>query len=516
MNPNCPPIRHFATKVLALAAIVCGALVVTDSVGAATATEVDVMAWLDDVSPAIAVDQSNNCMNLATDAVAYRNDRIVLRSNASNPSVTATINNTLHGMYGNGINYAGPIERITFPTPPGGPAIVSVLSVTLHPRAGGVQHDILGLARHLRNDSAKIASPDYATTSDGPYTHYFPSGYPKKITALTPPRTNLTLGGLKIGSGVKVMVFDTGLFAPDPVNLPTTTKLSNADNDLVNLVNNGPNMVDFPAAGHAQGISGVLTTVAPGATIQNVRINDRSGLATDVSAARSIAAALRSLQSVNLPNFPNLLVNAFGTAVCDLNPAAPGAVLQPVGMEAVVETVDRFNPFKSGGMLIVASAGNVASTRPHYPAAFPSVLSVGALDGTVDGDTSPWSSPSKNAPVAEFSNRGSTVDVYALGVDLPTTHINGFRFETGGDIILGKASVSGTSFSAPKIAAYIAELMSTSGNTARGARDVLIAGATPPLPQCGTSTVEQGKAIVLSSLTATITDPPANTEPTTC
>ena len=160
-----------------------------------------------------------------------------------------------------------------------------------------------------------------------------------------------------------------------------------------------------------------MTTVAPGSAIENVRINDRSGLATDVSAARSIAVV--DAHADTCRRIPNLLVNAFGTAVCDLNPLAPGAVLQPIGMEAVVEVVDRFDPFKPGGMLIVASAGNVASTRPHYPAAFPSVLSVGALDGNIDGDLSPWSSPSKTAPVAEFSNRGSTVDVYALGVDLP-------------------------------------------------------------------------------------------------
>ena len=97
--------------------------------------------------------------------------------------------------------------------------------------------------------------------------------------------------------------------------------------------------------------------------------------------------------------------------------------------------------------------------------------------------------------------------MYALGVDLPTTHVNGVRFETGGDIILGMATVTGTSFSAPKMAAYIAELMSTTGNTARGAKDVLISGGVPPLPQCGSNTVEVGKAVVLSSLSASITDP---------
>ena len=510
MNPNRPQLRDFVTRTLAIAAIVCGTLGVTGSAGAGTATEVDVMAWLDDVSPAITIDQSTNCMAGATDAVAYRNDRIVLRTSASNNSVQTTINNTLHTMYTTGIDYAGPVERITFPTPPGGPAIVPVLSVTLLPRVGGVPHDILGLARHLRNDSAKIASPDYAETFDGPYTHYFPFGYPENVAALTQPRGILTPNGapvgagLKIGTGVRIGVDDTGLFAVDPINLPTTTQLASTDNDLVNLVNNGPKMVDAPPAGHGQAISGVLTTVAPGAAIQNIRINDRTGLATDVSAARAIASSMRTL---SIADYPNLLINAFGSAVCNLNPPAAGAVLQPVGMEAVVEAVDRFDPFKAGGMLIVASAGNEASTRPHYPAAFPSVLSVGALDGTLDSDGSPWSSKSKTAPVAEFSNRGSTVDVYALGVDLPTTHVNGYRFEYGADLILGKATVSGTSFAGPKMAAYIAELMSETGATARAARDVLIAGGKSPLPQCGTTATVQGKAIVLSSLTAAITDP---------
>jgi hypothetical protein len=518
MNPNRSPIRRRAAHTIAIAAILCGSLGITRNVDAGTPTEVDQMAWLDDVSPAVKVDQSANCMAGATDAVAYRNDRIVVRTSALNPAVTATVNLTLNGMYGGVHNYVGPIERITFPLPPAGPAITDVVSVTLLPRPGGAPHDILGLARHLRNDSGKMASPDYAENFYGPYTHYFPYGYPKKISTLTPPRTNVTPNGapggagLKIGTGVRIHVDDTGLFAADPVNLPTTTQLTVDDNDLVNQVANGPLMVDFPPAGHAEGIDGVITVVAPGSAIVDVRINDRAGLATDVSAARAIAASLRSL---TIPNYPNLLVNAFGTAVCDKNPLIPGVVLQPIGMEAVVEAVDRFDPFKTGGMLIVASAGNEASSRPRYPAAFPSVLSVGALDGTKDADGSPWSSPSKTAPIADFSNRGSTVDVYALGVALPTTHVSGVRFETGGEVLEGKGSVSGTSFAGPKVAAFIAERMSTSGSTARAARDYLIANGVAPLPQCGTQTAVTGKAIVLNSLTSSINDP-ATASPETC
>jgi hypothetical protein len=503
--------RQRLAKALTVTAFACGAVGVTGSVGAGTAVETSVMAWLDAVSPAIRIDQSNNCMAGATDAVAYRNDRIVIRSSDANNTVAAAVNSALHGLYANNVNYVGPIERITFPTPPNNAPIVDVLSITLTPRGNGTQHDILGLARKLR-ESHWPASPDYAVSSSSHNGFYQPHGSPRWVAATTPPRTNKTpvgapIGaGLPIGSGVKVDIYDTGLAPSSPTELPTTTKLSNTDNELVNLVlnENDPLLVDYPHAGHGKAIAGVITTVAPGAAIEEVRINDRTGLATEVSATRGMASSLRTLSR---PNYPNLIINAFATAACDVNPSSPGDVLQPIGLEAVAEVVDKFDPYRAGGMLIVASAGNMSSTRPHYPAAFASVLGVGALDGNIDTDPSPWSSPTKTAPIADFSNRGPWVKVYGLGVDLPTTHVNGYRFEPGETIITGAAKVDGTSFSAPKVAAYIAEVMSTTGYRARAARDVLINGGKAPLPQCGTTTTERGVAIVLSDLKASITDP---------
>ena len=166
-------------------------------------------------------------------------------------------------------------------------------------------------------------------------------------------------------------------------------------------------------------------------------------------------------------------------------------------------------------MLIVASAGNMATTRPHFPAAFETVVGVGALDGNIDGDLSPWTSPSRTAPVAEFSNRGSWVDVYTTGVDLPTTHATGVRFEIGGDIIEGKALVDGSSYSTPEFAGLLAEVISTSKVKARVAYSQLIASGKAPLPQCKTQVVETGKAVVLSSLNATATGP-ATGQTVTC
>ena len=514
--------RHRLARTLIIAAFASGALCITDSVEAGTATETDVMAWLDDVSPAITIDRSTNCMpgatpmaTQSTDAVAYRNDRIVIRSGASNPTVAGIVNFKLNQMYSTiGVAYVGPIERITFPTPAGGAAITPVLSVTLLPRPGGLQHQIVTLARRLRSESGQISGPDYAYTPSGPYSYYWPYGYPKKTSALTTPRGSFVPNTAdKIGTTVKVEVYDTGLAALNPTDLPTTTKLSSTDDEQANIVNNGPKMVDYPHAYHGTAIAGVLTTIAPGMTIQEVRINDRSGLLTDVSAARGMASSLRTLA---IADYPDVLINAFGSAACNVDPNVVGGPdLRPVGLEAVVEVVDKFDAKLPQGMVIVASAGNVASTRPHYPAAFESVVSVGALDGTVDPDGNPWTSRSRTAPLADFTNRGSWVKFYVTGVDLPTTHAKGLRFETGGDIIDGKALATGSSFSGPQFAGLIAEVMSTSKVTARAAVELLSSSATAPLPQCGGTTVESGKAVVLRELGATATDP-AFENPVTC
>ncbi|MEP7112174.1 MAG: S8/S53 family peptidase [Ilumatobacteraceae bacterium] len=506
---------HRVTTAATIAAVIGGSLIVTGNADAGTATEIDVMAWLDAVDPAIQIDQSNNCMAGATDAVAYRNDRIVLRSSASATSAKNTVNLKLNQMYGGpAFNYVGGIERITFPnTPPLNTPVVDVLSVTLVPRPGGAPHDILGLARRLRHESGQIASPDVALTPSGPYGHYWPDGPPIKTSTLTQPRTGLVPPIMTpIGTGVKVEIYDTGLAPTVPGELPTTTKLSANDNELLDTVSNGPKMVDYPHGAHGKAIAGVISTLAPAATIQEVRINDRSGLLTDVSATRGIASSLRTLSRAN---YPDLIVNAFSTAVCDLDPLAPGVDMRPIGLEAVVEVVDRFDPFQPDGMLIVASAGNMDSRRPRYPAAFESVIGVGALDGNIDGDSSPWSSASRTAPIAEFSDRGSWVKIYTPGVDLPTTHATGVRFETGGDIIDGKALTSGTSFSAPVFVAYLAEVISTSKVKARVAYNMLKNGGIAPLPECGTTTVETGKAVVLNSLSTAITAP-ATGNPVTC
>ena len=496
--------------VLAAVVAVAGIPAASRRTTASSSTEIDVMAWIANTDPSMVIDQSAGCMAGATDAVAYRGDVIVLRSSMTDPAATALIEGRLSTLYATGAYpWVSAIERISFPpiSPPG-PASATVLSITLRPRPDGKDHDILRLARSLRGDPGTEASPDYVMTPSGPYSYFWPNGAPEKIDELTPPRVPIDPNDGPIGTGTKVEIYDTGGRPSLPGEPTNSTMLANRDLEFVNILANGPHMADYPHAFHATAIAGVIATIAPGVAIEQVRISDRAGLATDVSATRGIASSLSALPRAD---FPELMINAFGSPACDVDPTAPGPELEPVGLDAVAEVVDRFDATRPDGMLIVASAGNMASSRPHYPAAFDTVVGVGALDGTIDSDGSPWTSPSGVAPKAAFSNDGWWVDVWTVGVDLPTTHADGLRFEYGGDILDGKGAVDGTSFSAPTFAAMILEQMWASGRDARASYSDLVDGRPDPLPACGSELVPHGKAVVLPSMESAVGDPATGT-----
>jgi subtilisin family serine protease len=178
-----------------------------------------------------------------------------------------------------------------------------------------------------------------------------------------------------------------------------------------------------PAAGHGTFIAGLIDLVTPGCGIVVERVLSNYGEGDEVAIARRIVALSSSVSILNL---------SFG-----------GYSMEQ--MRVLGAAVSRA---QSVGVVVVASAGNDATCRPTFPAALRGVVGVGAVG--------------PNGP-APFTNYGPWVRACAPGVDVVSRFFTGFdgpqpRAQSGTDPdrLEGWARWSGTSFSAPLVAAALA------------------------------------------------------------
>jgi hypothetical protein len=171
-----------------------------------------------------------------------------------------------------------------------------------------------------------------------------------------------------------------------------------------------------PAHGHGTMVAGILAVMAPDAMIMPLRAFDDHGCGTTYNISKAVKYAVsHGAQVINM---------SFGIS-------GPSQILKNSIDEAV-----------RAGVTVVASAGNDNTAVPQYPAAYPGVLGVAATYLT-DVKTS-------------FSNYGKTIFVSAPGAHIISAYPGGYY-----------AALSGTSFSAPMVAAEAALVRSlkTSGWT---------------------------------------------------
>lgn len=192
-------------------------------------------------------------------------------------------------------------------------------------------------------------------------------------------------------------------------------------------------VLDFEA-GHGTFIAGIVKQFCPDAEIVSAGVLSSFG-------EGDVSDVLTTLEALNQPDPFDIVVMSFGANLIDDEAGLFGEELMRL----------------LGPSLGVAAAGNQSTCRPYFPAALPGVIGVGAL--AADGKA--W-----------FTNFGGWVDACAPGVDVISTFFENFDEVLNGETTRqyrGWARWSGTSFSAPKVAAVIAQEQYLFGGTAKDA-----------------------------------------------
>lgn len=133
---------------------------------------------------------------------------------------------------------------------------------------------------------------------------------------------------------------------------------------------------------------------------------------------------------------------------------------------------DLYTQLHTQGILVVAAAGNDASSLPSYPAAYDGVVSVSAVD--IDKNLAP------------YSNVGASIDVTAPGGNLATDRngdgIADGILSTGGDdtgpLSYNYLPVMGTSMAAPQVAGIAALMLAADPALTAAEFDTLLAAGS--------------------------------------
>ncbi len=309
-------------------------------------------------------------------------------------------------------------------------------SASIYRFAIGEDYDEISVTTAMEKDTANFVWAEVNFVSEVPSGNPYrtwkwgsddPTGY---ISQNAFTQVNLLEAqGLYSGIGVTVAVLDTGIDANHPVFAGHLL----AGRDLVNdddVPQDGPEAGEpgGDAQGHGTHVSGVIAHIAPDSMILPIRILDVDGRGNTFVLAYAVDWAV---------------ANGAGVINMSLGSDSDSHVLG--------ESIQRA---QSQGAVIVAAAGNDNAETPKYPAAYPGVLGVTAVDDAKHK--------------AEFANYGTGwVDLAAPGVGITST------VPVSGSILYG--TWSGTSMATP-FAAGAAALVRQSLPDARSSEiaDILV------------------------------------------
>jgi hypothetical protein len=232
--------------------------------------------------------------------------------------------------------------------------------------------------------------------------------------------------------------------------------------------------------GHGLFIAGIVRQACPEADTLAIRVVHSDGVAYEADVLLALHLLADRVRAAQADNRPEDMVDIVSLSLgyYEENPADIAYTGQ---FGAVIAELLGL------GVLVVAAAGNDATTRRFYPAAFadqplgggsgPQVISVGALN------------PDVTASKALFSNEGPWVRAWATGAGVVSTYPTDVRgtatadHEVPGfgrnsfdpdDYSAGFAVWDGTSFAAPLAAAELGKALLQSGDLATVDRETVV------------------------------------------